>query len=242
MSFERRKIRIGRVVSDKMEKTVVVDVEWRSSHRLYKKAVRRRTRIYVHDPENQGRLGDVVQVIENRPTSKTKRWRLTDILETADLAELQPDEITIEDTSILVYTPDAPDESTSVDGESDDIVDEVAEAAVVEGTEDAVEDEQPVDEASDDEDDSEEEKAVAEVEDEQPVDEASDDDDSEEEEAVAEVEEEAVAEVEDEQPVDEASDDDNSETDDSSEEAEDVVEEPEESDENESEDKSERPE
>lgn len=124
MSFERRKIRTGRVISDKMEKTLVVDVEWRSSHRLYKKAVRRRTRIYVHDPENQGKLGDVVQVIENRPTSKTKRWRLTNVLEKADLAELQPDEINLEDTSVLVYTPDAPVEALIAVDDSADPVDE----------------------------------------------------------------------------------------------------------------------
>ena len=102
MSYERRKVRIGRVVSDKMDKTVVVAVEWRRPHRVYKKPVRRETRFVVHDPENECRLGDTVRIREGRPMSKTKRWRVVDILQREDLAEVQPDELTATDeTDIL---------------------------------------------------------------------------------------------------------------------------------------------
>ena len=76
MSFERRKVRVGRVVSDKMDGTCVVIVEWRKSHRLYKKSVKMRTRFMVHDPKNESRLGDQVRIIETRPLSKRKRWRV----------------------------------------------------------------------------------------------------------------------------------------------------------------------
>ena len=102
MSFDRRKVRIGRVVSDKMDKTVVVAVEWRRPHRVYKKPVRRETRFVVHDPENQCRLGDTVQIREGRPLSKTKRWRVIGILQREDLAEVQPGELTADDESIIL--------------------------------------------------------------------------------------------------------------------------------------------
>ena len=93
MSFERRKVRVGRVVSDKMDKTVTVVVEWRRPHRLYKKAVRRRTRFKVHDAENRCRVGDLVRIIETRPIARTKRWRVADILASLEIAEIQPVEI-----------------------------------------------------------------------------------------------------------------------------------------------------
>ena len=102
MSFDRRKVRIGKVVSDKMDKTVVVAVEWRRPHRVYKKPVRRETRFVVHDPENQCRLGDTVQIREGRPLSKTKRWRVIGILQREDLAEVQPGDLTADDESNIL--------------------------------------------------------------------------------------------------------------------------------------------
>jgi len=96
MSFERRKVRVGKVVSDKMDKSVTVVVEWRRSHRLYKKAVRRQTRFKAHDEQNECRLGDVVRMIETRPLSKTKRWRVAEILSRHEVADIQPEEITAE--------------------------------------------------------------------------------------------------------------------------------------------------
>jgi small subunit ribosomal protein S17 len=93
MSFERRKARTGRVISDKMDKTVVVYIERRRSHRLYKKSIQVRKRYVAHDPENEARLGDLVRLVETRPISKTKRWRLVEVLERGDVAEVQPDDI-----------------------------------------------------------------------------------------------------------------------------------------------------
>ena len=100
MSYDRRKVRVGRVVSDKMDRTVVVQVEWRSTHRLYKKPIRRRTKLKVHDPENISMVGDLVQVMESRPRSKTKRWRLVEVLQRSDLVDVLPDEI--DDVTMVV--------------------------------------------------------------------------------------------------------------------------------------------
>ena len=102
MSYERRKIRIGKVVSDKMDKTVVVAVEWRRPHRIYSKPVRRESRFMVHDPENECKLGDTVRIREGRPMSKTKRWRVVDILQRQDIAEVLPDELTASDESDII--------------------------------------------------------------------------------------------------------------------------------------------
>ena len=97
MSFARRKARVGRVVSDKMDKTVVVRVEHRRAHRLYKKSIQLQKRYVAHDPENDARLGDLVRLIESRPISKTKRWRVASIIERGNLAEIQPGEIATEE-------------------------------------------------------------------------------------------------------------------------------------------------
>lgn len=80
MNHTWRKVREGRVVSDKMEKTIVVRVERKYRSRLYKKLVRRHSRLMVHDEHNEARVGDFVRVIETRPLSRTKRWRLLEIV------------------------------------------------------------------------------------------------------------------------------------------------------------------
>lgn len=74
---------IGQVISDKMDKTVTVRVERYVKHPLYKKYVRRSTKLHAHDEENQCRMGDVVAIEQCRPLSKTKSWRLHQILERA---------------------------------------------------------------------------------------------------------------------------------------------------------------
>ena len=79
----RRKVREGYVVSDKMDKTVVVAVEDRVKHRLYGKVLRQTSRLKVHDEQNSAAVGDRVRVMETRPLSATKRWRLVEILEKA---------------------------------------------------------------------------------------------------------------------------------------------------------------
>ena len=79
----RRKVREGYVVSDKMDKTVVVAVEDRVKHRLYGKVIRHTSRLKAHDEENSATVGDRVRVMETRPISATKRWRLVEIVEKA---------------------------------------------------------------------------------------------------------------------------------------------------------------
>jgi len=78
-----RKVREGLVVSDKMDKTVVVAVEDRVKHRLYGKIIRRTTKYKAHDEQNSCGVGDRVRLMETRPLSATKRWRVTEILEKA---------------------------------------------------------------------------------------------------------------------------------------------------------------
>jgi len=79
----RRKTRIGKVVSDKMDKTIVVAVEDRVPHPLYKKIIKRTYKLKAHDENNDCGVGDRVRVMETRPLSKDKRWRLVEILEKA---------------------------------------------------------------------------------------------------------------------------------------------------------------
>ncbi len=78
-----RKVRQGTVVSDKMDKTVVVSVERRTTHPLYRKIITRSERYHVHDESNDLKVGDRVRIVETRPLSKTKRWRVLDVIERA---------------------------------------------------------------------------------------------------------------------------------------------------------------
>ncbi len=75
-----RKTRVGKVVSDKMEKTVVVAVEDLEQHKLYKKAVKKTVKFKAHDEENDAHTGDTVQIMETRPLSKDKRWRVVKVI------------------------------------------------------------------------------------------------------------------------------------------------------------------
>ncbi|HEY5502954.1 MAG TPA: 30S ribosomal protein S17 [Candidatus Anoxymicrobiaceae bacterium] len=78
-----RKVRVGRVTSDSMDKTIVVAVESMVRHPLYGKTIKRTTKLYAHDEGNQCGVGDVVQIMETRPVSKLKRWRLVAVIEKA---------------------------------------------------------------------------------------------------------------------------------------------------------------
>ena len=78
-----RKTRVGKVVSDKMDKTVVVAVADRVQHPLYKKTVKRTYKLKAHDENNECGIGDTIKVMETRPLSKDKRWRLVEIIEKA---------------------------------------------------------------------------------------------------------------------------------------------------------------
>lgn len=78
-----RKTRVGRVLSNKMDQTVVVSVQTTSRDPLYAKTVRKQRKFYAHDASNACRIGDVVRIAETRPLSKLKRWRVIDVLEKA---------------------------------------------------------------------------------------------------------------------------------------------------------------
>ena len=79
----RRKVRTGVVVSDRMDKTVVVQIAHAVRHPLYGKIVRRSSKLQAHDETNDARVGDTVRIMETRPLSKTKRWRLVEVIERA---------------------------------------------------------------------------------------------------------------------------------------------------------------
>jgi small subunit ribosomal protein S17 len=83
VSRSARKTRTGKVVSDKMEKTVVVSIERRVQHPVYGKMVRRTKRLKAHDENNDAKTGDTVRIMETRPMSKDKRWRVVEIVERA---------------------------------------------------------------------------------------------------------------------------------------------------------------
>jgi len=94
MSIERkRKTRLGRVVSDKMDKTVVVTVETPKRHPLYKKTIKRAIKYKAHDENNECKPGDIVKIIETRPLSRQKCWRVAEIITKGEVAEVQPKEI-----------------------------------------------------------------------------------------------------------------------------------------------------
>ena len=175
MSYERRKVRVGRVIGDKMDKTCIVEVEWRSFHRRYKKSIRRRSRFKAHDENSSARLGDTVTIVESRPMSKTKRWRLVDVVERQEIAELPPSDITPadevetpmpvpvieeavsqeEETPVLEEAVDeSQDQPDTVDEDDGEIADsEETEGDVAESPDD---DAAPADEASEPEDEVEE--------------------------------------------------------------------------------------
>ena len=83
MERNLRKTRVGKVISDKMDKTIVVAIEDHVKHPLYKKIVKRTYKLKAHDEKNDAKIGDTVRVMETRPLSKDKRWRLVEIMERA---------------------------------------------------------------------------------------------------------------------------------------------------------------
>ena len=85
MTEERalRKVRVGMVVSDKMDKTVVIAIEDNVKHPVYGKIIKRTLKVHAHDANNECTIGDRVEIMETRPLSKTKRWRLVQIIEKA---------------------------------------------------------------------------------------------------------------------------------------------------------------
>lgn len=95
----RRKTKVGRVVSDKMDKTIVVSVERLTRHPVYKRVIRLTTKFKAHDEANEARLGDTVLIQESRPLSATKRWRLIEIV--ARAGEVLPEGLALEEDATL---------------------------------------------------------------------------------------------------------------------------------------------
>ena len=88
-----RKERIGRVVSTKMEKTVVVQVEDLKRHPVYRKVITHRVKFMAHDEAKECAMGDIVRIVETRPLSKDKRWRVAEIVRKKEVAEIEPKEV-----------------------------------------------------------------------------------------------------------------------------------------------------
>ena len=93
MMETKHKTRIGRVVSNKMDKTAVVAVETAKHHRLYKKTIKRAVKYKAHDANNECGEGDIVRIVETRPLSKQKRWRVAEIISKKEVVEVKPGEI-----------------------------------------------------------------------------------------------------------------------------------------------------
>jgi small subunit ribosomal protein S17 len=89
----KHKERIGRVISDKMDKTVVVEVETSAHHPLYHKTVKKVEKYKVHDEKKESKTGDLVKIIETRPLSRDKRWRVAEVLIKSEVVEVKPTEI-----------------------------------------------------------------------------------------------------------------------------------------------------
>jgi small subunit ribosomal protein S17 len=87
--------KVGQVVSTKMQKTIVVEVSRRVPHPLYKRIITKRKKFYAHDEQGTAKLGDVVRIIECRPLSRLKRWRLGDVVRRAAQVAVQPEELDV---------------------------------------------------------------------------------------------------------------------------------------------------
>ncbi len=120
MAKTMRKVRVGSVVSTRMDKTAVVEMVWKQRHRVYRKQMRRVTRFYVHDPEGQCRIGDTVRIQETRPISRTKHWRLLDILSRRAVADVRAIELE-GDAVIEPVADDENDDAMPVDDIAEEI-------------------------------------------------------------------------------------------------------------------------
>ena len=148
MARSMRKVRVGAVVRTNQDKTAIVEMVWKQRHRLYRKQMRRVARFYVHDPENQCRLGDTVRIEETRRISKNKHWRLMEILERKQIAEVRPidleTDVAPEMTQPRILAAEARAEATAAEA-SEEPESEVVEEEAVEEPE--AEEKNPEDEA-----------------------------------------------------------------------------------------------
>ena len=189
-----RKVRVGAVVRTNQDKTAIVEMVWKQRHRLYRKQMRRVARFYVHDPENQCCLGDTVRIEETRRISKNKHWRLMEILERKQIAEVRPidveTDVSLEMTQPRVLAAEVRAEAAASEAVDEEPAGEEPEAADEEIEEETVAEEEPEEEAA-----------------EQPEEEPAEEEQEPEEEAIEEepepAEEEAESEVEEESETEE---------------------------------------
>src|SRR5215212_1345844 len=117
----QRKTKVGRVVSDKMDKTIVVSVERLTRHRLYKRVIRLTTKFKAHDEANEAHVGDTVLIEESRPLSATKRWRLIEIVQRAGDHGLPGDIVSEEaETSEAIHAAAHPGRHAAAEGDESD--------------------------------------------------------------------------------------------------------------------------
>ena len=123
----KRKTKVGRVVSDRMDKTIVVSVERLARHRLYKRVIRLSTKFKAHDEANEARIGDTVLIEESRPLSATKRWRLVSVVQHAGDHAL-PGEIVADETetSEAIHSAAHPGRTREAAAETDAAAEEAA--------------------------------------------------------------------------------------------------------------------
>ena len=116
----KRKTKVGRVVSDRMDKTIVVSVERLARHRLYKRVIRLSTKFKAHDEANDARIGDTVLIEESRPLSATKRWRLVEVVSRGG-DHVLPGEIVADETatSEAIHSAAHPGRTRGADDESE---------------------------------------------------------------------------------------------------------------------------
>jgi small subunit ribosomal protein S17 len=118
----KRKMKVGRVVSDKMDKTIVVSVERLARHRLYKRVIRLSTKFKAHDEDNDARIGDTVQIEESRPLSATKRWRLVSVLARAGEHGLPGESVVEEEAEVTeaIHAAAHPGRTSKADAETEE--------------------------------------------------------------------------------------------------------------------------
>jgi small subunit ribosomal protein S17 len=123
MAKAMRKVRTGSVVSTRMAQTAVVEVSWKQRHPLYGKQMGRITRFYVHDPNQQCQVGDTVRIEETRPISRTKRWRLLEVVQRRLVPEVRPIELETDvDTTTTAPTPaEAPASNAVIPATDEDV-------------------------------------------------------------------------------------------------------------------------
>ena len=144
-----RKTRLGTVVSDRMEQTLVVAIERTSRHPLYRKVIRRTKRYHVHDPEGLGTLGDIVRIEECRPISRTKSWRLVEVLTEREVADVAAEEIDRSLVEEIQRSPVNREQADAADEAADETAGEAADETAGEAADEAADEAAVEPEASD---------------------------------------------------------------------------------------------